>query len=205
MTIPIALPSGSTDADRFARALAILRGPEIRAVDGSLVAEDLRVLGQLLADGRARVLLAVDQAHPGRATVDGLITELESEYGLPDGSALPLAERQRRLLAKYRARGAGDRLTLLRTARTVAAEAQIVSIALDDVNDTDPNAVFRFVVLLSEAHWNDESLKAMLDALLAQQVTGHVGWVLTVGDGPDLDAFLCDDAESECDRDVLDL
>lgn len=199
----VALPSGTTDADRFARALATLRGPEITAADGSLVAEDLREQGQLLADGRARVLLAVAQAHPGRATE--LLSELESEYGLPDGTSLPTATRQQRLLAKYRARGAGDRPSLLRTARTVAAEAQIVSIALDDVNDTDPNAVFRFVVLLTEAHWNDESLKATLDALLAQQVTGHVDWVLTVGDGPDLDAFLCDDAESECDRDVLDL
>ena len=61
------------------------------------------------------------------------------------------------------------------------------------------------MVLLSEAHWNDESLKATLDALLAQQVTGHVDWVLTVGDGPDLDPFLCDDNASQCDRDVLDL
>ena len=199
----VALPSGTTDADRFARALATLRGPEITAANGSLVAADLRVQGQLLAEGRARVLLAAAQAHPGRATE--LLSELESEYGLPDGTSLPTATRQQRLLAKYRARGAGDRPSLLRTARTVAAEAQIVSIALDDVNDTDPNAVFRFVVLLTESHWNDESLKATLDALLAQQVTGHVGWVLTVGDGPDLDPFLCDDNASQCDRDVLDI
>lgn len=199
----IALPSGATDADRFARALAILRGPEITATHGSLVAEDLRVLGQLLADGRARVLLAVAQSHPGRATE--LLSELESEYGLSDGTSLPTATRQQRLLAKYRARGAGDRPSLLRTARTVAAEAQIVSIALDDANDTDPHAVFRFVVLLTEAHWNDEAFKATLDALLGQQTTGHVDWVLAVGDGPDLDPFLCDDDASQCDRDVLDL
>lgn len=201
MTTSIALPSGATDADRFARALAILRGPEITASDGSLVAEDLRVLGQLLADGRTRVLLAVDQAHPSRATE--LLSELESEYGLPDGSALPIAERQRRLLAKYRARGAGDRPSLLRTARTVAAEAQFVSIPLDHVNGTDPTAVFRFVVLLTEAHWSDATLRATLDALLQQQVPGVYDWTVSVGEGPALDPFRCNDPDSRCDRDVL--
>lgn len=197
----VALPSGSTETDRFARALALLRGPEITAVDGSLAAEDLRVLGRLLADGRARVLLAVDQAHPGRATEQ--LSEAEAEYGLPDGSGLPLATRQQRLLAKYRARNAGDRPSLLRTVRTIAAEAQIVSISLDDVGGTDPDAVFRFVILLSEAHWNDTALRATLDQLLAQQVTAHVGWVHTVGEGPGLDAFRCGDPDSLCDRDVL--
>lgn len=197
----IALPSGTTDADRFARALAQLRGPEVTAVDGSLVAEDLRVLGQLLADARTRILVAIDQAHPGRATEE--LSELEEEYGVPDGTSLPLADRQRRLLAKHRARNAGDRPNLLRTARTLAAEAQIVSIARADVVGTDTNAVFRFVVLLTEAHWDDEGLRMTLDALLAQQVTGHVDWVLTVGDGPSLDVFRCDDPDSLCDRDVL--
>jgi hypothetical protein len=197
----VALPSGSTETDRFARALALLRGPEITAVDGSLAAEDLRVLGRLLADGRARVLLAVDQAHPGRATEQ--LSEAEAEYGLPDGSGLPLATRQQRLLAKYRARNAGDRPSLLRTVRTIAAEAQIVSISLDDVGGTDPDAVFRFVILLSEAHWNDTALRATLDQLLAQQVTAHVGWIFTVGAGPGLDAFRAGDPDSLCDRDVL--
>ncbi len=197
----VAVPSGATDADRFARALATLRGPEITAADGSLVAEDLRTLGQLLADARARTIAAVDQAHPGRATE--LLSELEDEYGLPPGTGLTVETRQRRLLAKYRARNAGDRLSLLRTIRTVAAEAQIVSVGSATVRGTNPRAVFRFVVLLTEAHWNDTALRATLDALLAQQTTSHVHWIHTVGDGPDLDRFRCDDPASLCDRDVL--
>lgn len=197
----VALPSGTTEADRFARALALLRGPEITAVNGSLVAEDLRVLGQMLADARARTLAAVDQAHPGRATE--LLTELEGEYGLPVGNGLSVETRQRRLLAKYRARNGGDRLSLLRTLRTVAAEAQIVAVGASRVAGTDPRAVFRFVVLLSEAHWNDTALRASLDALLAQQTTSHASWVHTVGDGPDLAPFVCDSPDSLCDRNVL--
>lgn len=197
----VALPSGSTEADRFARALAILRGPEITAADGTLVAEDLRVLGQMLADARARTLAAVDQAHPGRATE--LLSELEQEYGLAVGNGLTVANRQKRLLAKYRARNGGDRPSLLRTLRTVAAEAQIVAVGASRVAGTDPRAVYRFVVLLSEAHWDDTALRAQRDQLLAQQVTSHATWVHTVGDGPDLDPFRCDDPDSLCDRDVL--
>ena len=197
----VALPSGSTDADRFARALATLRGPEITSADGTLVAEDLRVFGQMLADARARTLTAVDQAHPGRATE--LLSELETEHGLAVGNGLSVETRQRRLLAKYRARNAGDRLSLLRTIRTVAAEAQIVAVGASRVAGTDPRAVFRFVVLLSEAHWNDTALRASLDALLAQQTTSHASWIHTVGDGTDLDPFRCDDPDSLCDRDVF--
>ncbi len=200
MTV-VALPTGTSDADRFARSLAILRGPEITAADGTLVAEDLRALGQMLADARARTLAAVDQAHPGRATE--LLSELEAEYGLPVDTGLPTADRQRRLLAKYRARNAGDRPSLLRTVRTVAAEAEIVPISSLAVQDTDPFAVYRFVLLLSDAHFDDAALRATLDALLAQQVTGHVAWTAAVGEGSDLPTFLCDSPDSLCDRNVL--
>jgi acyl-CoA hydrolase len=55
-----ALPSGTTSADRIARSLARLRGPEIQPADGTLVAEDLRTQGQSLADARATRRLAAD-------------------------------------------------------------------------------------------------------------------------------------------------
>lgn len=47
------LPSGATEADRVARSLARLRGPEIQPRDSSLIAEDLRAQGQALALARA--------------------------------------------------------------------------------------------------------------------------------------------------------
>ena len=199
----VALPSGTSDADRFARSLALLRGPEITTVDGSLVAEDLRVFGQMLADARARTLAAIDQAHPGRATE--LLSELEEEYGLPVATSLPVADRQRRLLAKYRARNAGDRQSLLRTVRTIAAEAEIVPISSLAVQDTEPFAVYRFVLLLSDAHFDDAAVRSTIDALLAQQTTSHVAWVSAVGDGEgaDIPMFVCDSPDSLCDRNVL--
>lgn len=197
----VALPSGTSDADRFARSLALLRGPEITAVDGSLVAEDLRVLGQMLADARARTLAAVDQAHPGRATE--LLSELEAEYGLANGAELPTADRQRRLLAKYRSRNAGTRTSLLITARTLAAEALIATVPWSSVELTDPLAVHRFVLLITDAHWSDDALVATLDALFAAQSPAHVGWNTAEGAGPDLVPFVCDSPDSLCDRNVL--
>ncbi len=197
----VALPSGTSDADRFARSLATLRGPEITAVDGSLVAEDLRVFGQMLADARARTLAAVDQAHPGRATE--LLSELEAEYGLANGAELPTADRQRRLLAKYRSRNAGTRTSLLITARTLAAEALIATVPWSSVELTDPLAVHRFVLLITDAHWSDDALVATLDALFAAQSPAHVGWNTAEGAGPDLVPFVCDSPDSLCDRNVL--
>lgn len=200
MTV-VALPTGASDADRFARSLAILRGPEVTAADGSLVAEDLRVFGQMLADARARTLAAVDQAHPGRATEQ--LSELEAEYGLSDGAELPTADRQRRLLAKYRSRNSGTRPSLLITARTLAAEALVVTVSWRAVDATDPLAVHRFVLLLNDAHWSDDALVATLDALMASQTPAHVGWSVAEGAGPDIAPFVCDSPDSLCDRNVL--
>lgn len=190
------LPSGTTDADRFARSLALLRGPEIQPGDGTLVAADLRALGQALADVRATRLRAVAQAHPGTATV--LLGDLEREYGLPDGSRLPTDERQRRLVAKYRARASAARSNVLRTLQALYGAAAIVGVWADSVAGTDPYATFRVIVLVDVAAWADD-LSARLGALLDQQLGAHAGWVVTPHVG-----FLCDDPTgSQCDRDVL--
>lgn len=190
------LPSGSTEADRYARVLALLRGPEISPGDGTQVAEDLRVLGGMLADAQALALGAVAQAHPGTAT--DLLGDLESEYGLPDGAGLPVALRQARLLAKARARRAGDAPSLLFTARTLAAEALIALNPYDRVGGTDPMAVHRFALLLSDAHWSDGAVIAALHALLGQQAPAHVGWTIGVSL-----RFRCDDPDSRVERDLL--
>lgn len=199
--MPQTLPSGSTAADKIARELARLRGPEIAPADGTLVAEDLRAQGGAAALARATIRRALAQAHPSTAT--DLLPELEEEYGLPNGAVLPTAERQQLLLAKYRARGDGSLLALATTTLTLVAEADLVTIAAADVEDTDPAAVFNLVVLVSQATMNDAGLRARVDALLAQQATGHVRWTFGRGDGPDIDPFLCDRADSACDYDLL--
>jgi len=190
------LPSGTTDADRFARALALLRGAEIQPADGTLVAEDLRVLGQLLADGRASVLRAVAQAHPRTAT--DLLPDLEAEYGLPNGSLLPLAERQRRLAAKYLSRAGSSYTAVLATLRILAPEVVLVTIPTATVADTDPTAVYRLVVLVDTARTLSDSFLAEIDQLLAAQAEASEDWA--VGDRL---GFYCDDPSSGCDLTLL--
>lgn len=197
-----ALPSGTTDADKIARSLARLRGPEIQPADGTLVAEDLRTQGAALATARATVRRAIAQAHPSTAT--DLLPELEAEYGLPDGTGLSTAERQVRLLAKHRARGDGSLLAIARTVRTLLPAAELVTIAAADVALTDPDAVFNLVLLVSLEALDDAALLAQLDALLAQQLTAHASWTWGRGDEAEIDPFLTDDPESLVEIDVLD-
>ena len=195
------LPSGTTDADEAARTLARLIGPQIRPADGTLVAEDLRVQGQMLAEARGTVVRAVAQAHPGTAT--DLLPELEDEYGLTVGTALPVADRQRRLLAKARARADGSLPALARTARTVFPAAALATISAPSVASTLPAAVFNTVILVSRADLEAVDRLRQLDALLGQQLTGHASWTYGRGAGPDLEDFLCDDPESLVEIDLL--
>ena len=197
----MSLPSGSTPADKIARELARLRGPEIDPHDGSLIAEDLRTQGGALALVRATIRRALAQAHPSTAT--DLLPELEAEYGLPSGDALGTAERQLRLLAKHRARGDGALNALAVTVHTLAPDAVLLPIAAEDVDDTDPSAVFNLVILVPEATMDDANTLAALDALLGQQVATYAAWTYGRGAGPDIDPFLTDRADSACDYDLL--
>lgn len=196
-----ALPSGTTEADRFARSLALLRGPEIQPADGTLAAADLRVQGAALAAARATLHQAVAQAHPGSAT--DLLGDLEREYGLGDGSTLSTAERQARLLAKFRARGEGTLPALLRTARTIFEEVVFVGHPYDLVAGTNPAMVFSLAVLASAMSWGAAEQRRALDLALGQQAPAHVAWEVGVGDGPDIDPFRCNDPASLLERDLL--
>ncbi len=195
----LALPSGTTDADRFARALATLIGPSVTAADGTLMAEDLRAIGAALADAREAIARAVDQAHPGTTT--DLLPDLEGEYGLPVGEALSTAARQARLLAKKRSRGDATRLGIERVAQTLFDDAVVQTLAAALVEGTDPAAVYRLVVLLG-ADWPG-SPSGFLDALLAAQAPAHVTWSQARTRGVRC-AFRNSAADSRCDVDVLD-
>lgn len=201
------LPSGTTEADRFARALAVLLGPAYQPADGTLVAADLRALGGALAGVHATVARAVAQAHPRTAT--DLLGELEEEYGLPDGASLTTAERQTRLAAKVRARFAGSPADILATLRTHEPAATLEECAAAVVLGTDPNAVFRFLVLLgwTPATAPDDVLAqlaaldaagARLDPLLRQQQPAHTDHELGVRVGA-----RCDDPATRCELALL--
>ena len=191
----IALPTGTTESDRIARALATLIGPSITARDGSLIAEDLRALGSVLADAREVVSRAVDQAHP--LTTTDLLPELESEYGLPLGEGLATSTRQQRLLAKKRSRGDATRLGIERVTQTLFDEATVDTNAASAVEGTDLYAVYRLLVLLG-ADWSDDAPSLMLDALLATQASAHIVWEQGRAIG-----FRCDDPAGLVETDLL--
>lgn len=195
----IALPSGSTETDRYARALAALLGPCVTAADGTLVAEDLRAVGSVLADARSTVARAIDQAHA--STTTDLLPEVEGELGLPYAEGLPTAERQARVLAKRRSRGDATLGGIRRAVQTLAPDATIETNGAANVEGTDPRAALRLRVALGD-DWNDGALVPLLDAMLATQVSGPVSWTLGRNVGFRC-AFRNSADDSRCDVDLL--
>lgn len=201
MHLRLSAPTEDSAAGTAARRLARLVGTAVRAANATVGALLYLGLGDGLASAEATLERALRDAFADTA-VDTL-GAWETALGLPVRDNVSIEVRRRDLVAKLRAAISGTATNILRTVRVYAAEAQIVAVGASMVAGTDPRAVFRFVLLLSETHWNDTALRAQLDQLLAQQVTSHVGWIHTVGAGPDLDPFRCDDPDSLCDRDVL--
>lgn len=188
------LPSGDTDADRFAREIAILRGPEVTPADGTVVAEDFRALGGALAGVRTTTLRAVAQAHPGTAT--DLLDELEEQHGLANGADLSTAARQARLRAKTRARRRGNEPAVLVTVRTIAPTATLQGVAWSATTGY-PRATHRFAIVVPVATF-DSSDRETIVAALGQQSPAHVEPRVTTRIG-----FRCDDPLSRCDDTLL--
>lgn len=195
----LALPSGATETDRYARALATLIGPCCTAADGNLFAEDLRAVGATLADARALIARAVDQAHA--LTTTDLLPEVESELGLPYAEGLPTSTRQARVLAKRRSRGDATLLGLNRAVSTLAPDAEVTTNGAALVEGTDPYAVFRLRVALGD-DWDDGALVELLDVMLATQASGPVTWTIGRNVGFRC-AFRNSSADSQCDVDLL--
>jgi len=188
------LPSGDTDADRFAREIALLRGPEVTAADGTVVAEDFRALGGALAGVRSTVLRAVAQAHP--STASDLLDELEEQHGLANGADMTTAARQLRLRAKVRARRQGTANAILATARTIAPTATLTGVAWHETT-AYPRATFRLAIVIPVDTF-DSADRATIQALAEQQAPAYVEPRTTTRVG-----FRCDDPESRCDDTLL--
>lgn len=195
MTTHLILPSGDTDADRFAREIAILRGPEVTPADGTVVAADFRALGGALAGARTTVLRAVAQAHPSSAS--DLLDELEEQYGLANGADLTTAERRTRLRAKVRARLRGTEAAILATVRTIAPTATLQGVAWSSVT-AYPRATHRFAIILPVATYDDGTSRDTIASAVAQQSPAHVEPRVTTRVG-----FRCDDSLSRLDDTLL--
>ncbi len=194
MTTHLILPSGDTDADRFAREIAILRGPEVTPADGTVVAEDFRALGGAIAGVRSTVLRAVAQAHASSAS--DLLDELEEQYGLANGADLSTATRRTRLQAKVRARRQGTENAILATVRTIAPTATIQGVAWS-ATTAYPRGTFRYAIVVPVATFDSTDRTTIADAA-AQQSPAHVEPRVTTRVG-----FRCDDPLSRCDDTLL--
>jgi uncharacterized protein YmfQ (DUF2313 family) len=189
------LPSGETETDRYARELARLIGPSYQPADGTLIAEDLRALGSLLARARAHQSSALDERFADLATET--LSEWEAALGLPVDPTRTVEARRATSAAKMRAAFGGIPQRMLKALRPLAPEASIVeNLAINCV--AAPRQVFHYVVVVSAAHWADDGLRAQLEALVEQMQPTHKRGTLHTRVG-----FRCDDPDSLTDRDVL--
>lgn len=198
----LALPSTPGAAGDAARRLATWLGPGITAKDGSGAAALLLGLGAALADTAARA----DQAllEVVGASASETLAEWEASFGMLNGEGDSTSNRQTAITARWRALNGGPSpQDLLRTLRVPAPELDLVEVLVADILHTDPLAVYRLALLVSDAHEASATLRAQLSALLAPQAQAHVTWSIGRGDGPDIDAFRCDDPASLVERDLL--
>ncbi len=204
MNLLLALPTRPGSAGDVARRLARWIGPALSARDGSIAAAHLLALGATIATTRAFTARSLQECFPHTA-VDTL-GPWERSLGMLSGEGAPVADRQRDVTARWRAVHAGPSLAeVTATVRSYVAAATVLELAMADVIATSPMATQRLVVLLPDASgaMADAALRARLAGSLAVQLPGHVTWTLARGDGPDLDAFLCDDDGSRADLDAL--
>ena len=140
MKFPLALPPGTDTFDHFARELVSLLG--WTAPEGTLLAEDARVLGKALADAWE----ALDDA--GRENfvtlAEQLLSEWESRVGVPLSPGSATADRQYALTAKRRSTGGNTRGRVLAAARVFDTSASIVTTTAQFASDNlDPRVVFQ--------------------------------------------------------------
>lgn len=190
------LPTGEETFNLFARELLSLLG--FTAADGSLLAEDARVLGQALGDAWE----ALDDA--GRENFVTLATQLlaewESRTGTPISPGSSDADRQNALTAKRRATGGNTRGRVLAAAQVFDSAASIATTAATvAAAASDERKAFEWAVAVSTSAFNlwQSPLQAIIDQLKPSHTKCSVG---TLGTGG---VFLTDDSLSLTDRTLL--
>jgi uncharacterized protein YmfQ (DUF2313 family) len=151
------------------------------APDGSLLAEDLRGWASGLADAYATESRAADQFFANRAT--DLLSAWEFRVGLPIRPNASTADRQAALAAKRSASGGDVRGRLLAAVRKIDPTATIETNPATAVASTDPRAVFRFVVIVSVATFENADKRAAIVAVLEQMKPAYAGYTIATGTG----------------------
>lgn len=193
MKFALALPPGTETFDHFARELVSLLG--WTAPEGTLLAEDARVLGKALADGWQRLDDAGKENFVHLATQ--LLGEWESRVGVPISPGSNDATRQTALQTKRRALGGNTRGRVLAAAKVFDPTASIVTTSAQLAADSlDPRLVFSWAVAVDTATYTawSEILEAIFEQMKPAHTECNVG---TLGDGG---VFCFDDPDSVFDR-----
>lgn len=196
MRFPLALPPGTENFDHFARELVLLLGWS--AGEGTLLAEDARVLGKALADAWQ----ALDDAGKENfvTLAEQMLTEWESRVGAPLSPGSATADRQYALTAKRRAVGGNTRGRVLAAVKVFDASASIVTTTAQFASDNyDARVVFNWAVAVTQTvyrQWGSQ-LAALVETLKPAHTKCNVG--VLAGDG----VFRCDDADSLTDETLL--
>lgn len=202
MYINTSRPTRPGPAGDVARRLALWVGPGIAARDDTVGAALYLALGATIAATRAFTAQSLLEG-VGLFAVDTLPL-WERSLGMLSGEGSSIEARQLAVTARWRATRAGPSLAAItRTVRTLVPLATVLETAMDDVYWTWPLATAHLAILLPDADEDNAGTRGLLSAALAVQAPAQVSWALGRGDGPDIDAFRCDDPESLCDRDLL--
>lgn len=193
---PQPLPGGATLAAEQARELATLKGPGYQPTPGSLDEADDEALGQGLAGAHDRQTACAEEALPDRATA--LLGDWEARLGLVTSPLAAAADRRAALRAKRRATGGGTRARM--TAAVQAIDPAGTVVTNDAAAVTDPRDVYQFAVTISAAVWSDAAKREAVRVVVDQMKQAPTRFCVAVKA-----AFKCDDPDSLCDRDALEV
>ncbi len=195
------LPGAAT---RLARAWAKALGPSQKFADGTAAGADAATVGVALARHELVLRRALREAFITTA-VDTL-SDWERMLGLPVGAALDPEVRQRRLLARWRARRGGSPQAIVAAVEALLPTGTSVSleeVAYADVVDTVPSNVFVFAVVIADTgpgwtFFGDTDVTPAVQAVLGAMKPAHALGRVTNRVG-----FRCDDPASVTDLTLL--
>lgn len=195
------LPGAAT---RLARAWAKAIGPSQRFADGTPAGADAAAMGVALARSELVMRRALREAFIPTATYT--LDDWERMLELPTGAALDPAARQRRLLARWRARRGGTPQAIVAAVEALLPEGTVVGLteaAYADVVDTVPSLVFVFAITIDDVgpdwtFFGETSVVPAVQAVVAAMKPAHTLCRVTNRVG-----FYCDDPGSVTDLTLL--
>lgn len=202
----------------FARQLATLIGPATQAKDGSLIAEDYRMLSHAITDAESTLTTLLGDMFPDTAT--DLVGRWEIYLGIISNPSLSLATRQANLLAKWRALFGGQPKTMTAAIQTLDLGAAIQEWTTTQIqagnsnnayNTVTARRVFLFSVIVSATAATTPATLTAIESIISQMMPAYSsfqdtstaqGSVTAFGIGTG-NGFKCDSAGSLTDQTLL--